>query len=121
MLGFGRPRWQNRLMLREVLQPTEACRDLVDDYIRPQFNRLISILDELASGQLEQPQLRRVAMSIFGQMFVYRAADDVVGMLIPADERDALHTPVPLADHITHYALAALGLAIPLTTPESRA
>jgi AcrR family transcriptional regulator len=121
MLGFGRPRWQTRLMLREVLQPTEACRDLVEDYIRPQFNLLVSVLDELSDGALDEPRLRRVAMSIVGQMFIYRAAGDVVSMLVPEDERKALHTPVPLADHITHFALAALGSADPLTTPESRA
>lgn len=121
MLGFGRPRWETRLMLREVLHPTDACRDLVQDYIRPQFERLVAILDELADRQLDAAHLRRLSVSIFGQMFVYRAAGDVVGMLVPADELAALHTPVPLADHVTHVALAALGLAPPLTTPEPRA
>ena len=121
MLGFGRPRWQTRLMLREVLQPTDACRDLVEGYILPQFQLLLSILGELADGQLEEPQLRQLAMSIIGQMFIYRAAGDVVGMLVPADEMASLHTPVPLADHITHTALAALGLAPPLTSSEPRA
>ena len=119
MLGFGRPRWQTRLMLREVLQPTDACRDLVDDYIRPQFTLLVSILGELAEGQLAESHLRRLAVGIIGQMFIYRAAGDVVGMLVPADEREALHTPQPLADHITTYALAALGMASPLTHSES--
>jgi len=113
MLGFGRPRWQTRLMLREVLQPTDACRDLVDDYIRPQFTLLVSILGELAEGQLAESHLRRLAVGIIGQMFIYRAAGDVVGMLVPSDEREALHTPQPLADHITTYALAALGMASP--------
>lgn len=121
MLGFGRPRWETRLMLREVLHPTDACRDLVQDYIRPQFERLVSILDELADRQLDAAHLRRLSVSIFGQMFVYRAAGDVVGMLVPADELAALHTPVPLADHVTHFALASLGLAPSLTTPEPRA
>jgi AcrR family transcriptional regulator len=117
MLGFGRPRWQTRLMLREVLHPTDACRELAEDYLRPQFTLLVSILDELADGQLPQPQLRRIAMGIVGQMFIYRAAGDVVGMLVPEDEREALHTPQPLADHITRCALAALGIDPPLTRP----
>lgn len=119
MLGFGRPRWQTRLMLREVLQPTDACRDLVDDYISPQFTLLVSILGELAEGRLAESHLRRLAVGIIGQMFIYRAAGDVVGMLVPLDEREALHTPQPLADHITTYALAALGMASPLTHSES--
>ena len=115
MLGLGQPPWQVRLMMREVLQPTEACRELVEDYIRPHFSILVAILDDLAGGRLPQPELRRVALSIIGQCFLYRAAGDVVGMLVPADEIERLHTPPRLAEHVTRYALAALGRAAPLT------
>jgi AcrR family transcriptional regulator len=109
MLGFGQPPWQVRLMMREVLHPTDACRELVEDYIRPHFALLVSILDELAGGSLGEPELRRIALSIIGQCFLYRAAGDVVGMLVPPAEIAALHTPAQLADHVTRYALAALG------------
>jgi hypothetical protein len=50
-----------------------------------------------------------------GQCFVYRAAGDVVGMLVPADELAALHTPAALADHVTRLTLAALGSGPALT------
>ena len=109
MLGFGQPPWQVRLMMREVLHPTDACRELVEDYIRPHFSLLVSILDGLAAGRLPQAELRRVALSIIGQCFLYRAAGDVVGMLVPADELTSHHALGPLADHVTRYALAALG------------
>jgi AcrR family transcriptional regulator len=109
MLGLGQPPWQVRLMMREVLQPTDACRELVEAYIRPHFAVLVSILDDLCGGGLTQPELRRVALSIIGQCFLYRAAGDVVGMLVPREEIASLHTPQALADHVTHYALAALG------------
>ena len=46
MFGFGKPPWQVRLMMREVLHPTDACRELVEDYVRPRFTLLVSILDE---------------------------------------------------------------------------
>jgi AcrR family transcriptional regulator len=122
MLGFGQPPWQVRLMLREVLQPTDACRELVEDYMRPHFAMLVSILDDLCTGRLPESELRRVAMSIIGQCFLYRAAGDVVGMLVPPDEIATLHTPARLADHVTRFSLAALGVAPPLTTsaPSSR-
>ncbi len=109
MLGFGQPPWQVRLMLREVLQPTEACRELVEDYFRPHFELLVSILSEISQGGLDKPRLRRVAVGVMGQCFVYRAAGDVVGMLVPADELASLHTLDALADHVTHATLAALG------------
>lgn len=120
MLGFGQPGWQIRLMLREILQPTEACRELVEDYIRPHFELLISILRELSAGQLDEPQLRRVALSVVGQCFLYRAAGDVVGMLVPSEELHTLHTPARLADHVTALTLAALGAgpALATSTPD---
>jgi AcrR family transcriptional regulator len=115
MLGFGQPPWQVRLMMREVLHPTDACRELVEDYIRPHFALLVSILDELAGGSLGEPELRRIGLSIIGQCFLYRAAGDVVGMLVPPAEIASLHTPAQLADHVTRYALAALGRGPALT------
>ena len=117
MLGFGQPPWQARLMLREVLQPTDACRELVEDYIRPHFEMLVGILDALAEGRLTQAELRRVALSVVGQCFLYRAAGDVVGMLVPERELRTMHTPQALADHVTRYTLAALGKAPPLAHP----
>jgi AcrR family transcriptional regulator len=108
MLGFGQPPWQVRLMLREVLQPTEACRELVEAYFRPHFEVLVSILGELAGDHLDEPHLRRVAIGVMGQCFVYRAAGEVVGMLVPADELSTLHSLDALADHVTRVTLAAL-------------
>lgn len=114
MLGFGQPPWQVRLMMREVLHPTDACRELVEDYVRPRFELLVAILDEIVEGGLARAELRRVALSIIGQCFLYRAAGDVVGMLVPHDELESLHAREPLADHVTGYALAALGESRPL-------
>jgi AcrR family transcriptional regulator len=115
MLGIGQHPWQVRLMLREVLQPTEACRELAEDYFRPHFDLLVSILAELVEGRLDEPRLRRLAVGVMGQCFVYRAAGDVVGMLVPADELASLHTPAALADHVTRLTLAALGAGPTLT------
>jgi len=109
MMGLGQPAWQVRLMMREVLQPTEACRELVENYIRPHFAMLLGILDELVAGGLPEADLRRVGLSIMGQCFLYRAAGDVVGMLVPADDIDTRHGWHAIADHITRFSLAALG------------
>jgi AcrR family transcriptional regulator len=114
MLGGGQAPWQVKLMMREVLQPTEACRELVEDYIRPHFSLLLGILDELVGGALPASELRRVGLSIIGQCFLYRAAGEVVAMLVPSGEIDAFHTPRTIADHVTRFSLAALGRIPPL-------
>lgn len=117
MLGGGQPPWQVRLMLREVLQPTDACRELVEDYIRPHFDVLLGILDEIVGSALPASELRRVGLSVIGQCFIYRAAGEVVAMLVPADELDVFHTQRAIADHVTRFALAAVGAAEPLVSP----
>lgn len=122
MLGLGQSPWQMRLMMREVLQPTAACRELAEDYMRPQFAVLVGILGDLSAGRLSEAELRRVAISVIGQCFFYRAAGDVVGLLVPREEIEELHTPQQLAEHVTRYALAALGAAPPLgATPPPQA
>ena len=68
----------------------------------------------MTGGRLAEPELRRVGMSIVGQCFLYRAAGQVVGMLVPQPEIETLHSPSALADHVTSFALAALGAASPL-------
>ena len=114
MLGGGQAPWQVKLMMREVIQPTEACRELVEDYIRPHFGVLMDILDELVGGRMPASELRRVGLSIIGQCFLYRAAGEVVAMLVPAGEVDAFHMPHAIADHVTRFSLAAIGAAEPL-------
>jgi AcrR family transcriptional regulator len=114
MLGDGQQPWQVKLMMREVLQPTEACRELVEDYIRPHFGILLGILDELVGGSLPPSELRRIGLSIIGQCFLYRAAGEVVAMLVPPGEIDAFHTPRAIADHVTRFALAAVGVGPPV-------
>lgn len=121
MLGGDQPPWQVGLMMRELLQPTEACRELVEDYIRPHFGILLGILDELVGGALPTSELRRIGLSIIGQCFLYRAAGDVVAMLVPAGEIEAFHTPQAIADHVTRFTLAAVGVAEPLARTGLRA
>ena len=46
--------WQVRLVMREVLQPTDACRQMVDDYFRPFLEALMSIIDEIVGRRLSE-------------------------------------------------------------------
>ena len=117
MLGLTQPPWQVRLMMREVIHPTEACRELVEDYIRPHFGILLGVLDELTGGASPASEVRRLGLSVIGQCFLYRAAGDVVAMLVPAGEIDAYHTPQAIADHVTRFTLAAIGVAEPFACP----
>jgi AcrR family transcriptional regulator len=114
MIGAPETSWQSRLMMREVVQPTRACRQMVEEYIRPEFNRLLGILDELLPGDVPQHVRQQIGFSLVGQCLFYRVARGVVSMLVAPEEAGEAYTIERLAEHISGLVLASLGRA-PLT------
>ncbi len=108
MIGAGHQPWQVRLMTREVLQPTQACRELVEDYFRPQFELLLEILGELLPPGTAMHRLRQIGFSIVGQCVYYRVAGEVVAMLTPDEEHAEHFSTAQLAAHISRFTLAAV-------------
>jgi TetR/AcrR family transcriptional regulator, regulator of cefoperazone and chloramphenicol sensitivity len=114
MLTSDEAPWQIRLMQREVMQPTSACRELVEEYIRPQFELLQRIIGEAVPPDTPPHTRRQIAFSVIGQCLHYRLSGEVVGLLVSPDELASRYTIDQLADHIAAFSLAALGLAPPL-------
>jgi len=100
--------WQTRLMMREILRPTSACRELVEGHMRPQFERLLHVLSELVSPDTPPTQLRQIGFSVVGQCLHYRVANSVITMMIPEDEIASDFSTSQLADHIWQFTIAAL-------------
>ncbi len=108
--------WNTRLMLREVLEPTGVCFRLVREYIRPLFETLLDILDELLPKTAPAHLRRQIGFSVIGQCLYYRVADEVVTALVPPEELREHFQSEQLADHITHWCLSALGVLPPWGT-----
>lgn len=100
-------RWEARLMLREVLRPTEACRELVEDHFRPEFEMLLGILRRLTGDAADEHFLRRLGFSVVGQCLHYRVAGEVAAMLTPDDAPAVEYSAERLAEHITFVTIAA--------------
>jgi TetR/AcrR family transcriptional regulator, regulator of cefoperazone and chloramphenicol sensitivity len=111
MIGVSRAPWQSRLMMREVVQPTGACAQLVERYFRPHFELLLGILDELLPADTPEPRRHRIAFSVVGQCLFYRVAADIVAMIIEPDELQHHFTVPQLAEHIAQFTLAGLSAA----------
>jgi AcrR family transcriptional regulator len=109
MLDSDPERWQARLMAREVLQPTRACHEMVEDYFRPNFEQLTEILAELLPEGTSEARLRQFGFSVVGQCFFYRFGGKIVGMLVPEAELQAHYSIRQLAEHISRFTV--LGLA----------
>lgn len=116
MIGVKHASWQMRLMMREILQPSAACRELVESYFRPHLEVLLGILDEMLPASAPEHRRAQLAFSLVGQCLYYRVAGEIVNMLVPEEQRQRWFSPPQLADHIAQVMLAALGRTEPLST-----
>lgn len=99
--------WHTRLIMREMMNPREACAELVQGSIRPQFEVLQGILRELLPGRITDEKLHLMAFSIVGQCLFYHFADPVIRNLVTGEEY-AGYDIDKLADHIVAFSTAAI-------------
>jgi AcrR family transcriptional regulator len=104
--------WHHALMLREMLQPTAASETLVQEAIRPRFERLKEILSRICP-QADELRLDALICSVVGQCLHYKLAGAIVERLVGPEAFAALDLDY-LTDHISGFCLAALGEAPPL-------
>ncbi len=103
--------WHHALMLREIARPSHASETLVREVIRPKFQKLFAILRE-ACPEADEKRLTASAFSVIGQCLHYKIGRPIAERLIGAEAFAALDLDY-LADHITNFSLAGLGLAPP--------
>ena len=121
MVDDPAPKWQMQLMMREMFQPTETCRALVQDFFRPHFEALLSILSEMLPATVPLEKRHLIGFSIIGQCLQYRVARPVVSLLV-GEQENARFTSNVLAEHITEFSLAAIrGIASPPPPIDDRA
>lgn len=101
--------WSARLLIREMIQPTIACGPIVEDFVRPQFNQLLQIIDQLVPKSTPLHRRHQLAFSIVGQCLHYRVAGHFVTLLLDSRQRTEHFDLASLAQHITDFSLAALG------------
>ena len=101
--------WQVHLLMREILQPTEACRMLVHDYFRPFLKGLTQLIGEIVQCKLPEEKQMQLAFSIVGQCMYYRFAGDVASMVIENEGLSENSFDIDsLAEHITEFSLGAM-------------
>lgn len=102
------------LIMRELSQPSQACAEVVREYIQPIAARLQGILDQLLPTA---PYVRKfmTAFSIVGQCMEYRLHRPVMMLLMGEADFQKI-TSEQIAEHITEFTLRGLGGVMAETT-----
>ena len=100
--------WQVRLLMREILQPTETCKHMVEEYFRPFFETLCGVIDEIVGRRLPDHQRSQIGFSIIGQCLYYRFSADMTSMMIGEQDYTEHFNFEGLASHITEFSLGAI-------------
>jgi len=116
-LDGERPQWHLELILREMARPTDACREIVEDYIRPTADALGVILRELLPDSEWNREGWLIGFSIIAQVLFYYVHQPVIRILIGDEAFETLNIDL-LTDHITRFCLAALGKGPAVTTEQ---
>lgn len=107
VLGTEPSNWRHMIMSREMVEPTNALSIVVKEMIKPRFQQLFSIVQDLLGEAAEDDTVRRCCFSITGQCLYYRFARPVIMKLDPLQKLDQPGIE-KLADHITRFSLIAI-------------
>jgi len=96
-----------QLMMREMVQPTAACAEVVQEYIRPAANVLVGILDEMLPVDVPQPRRYLLGFSVVAQCLFYRTHRPIAALLMGEEEFQKLDVET-LTEHVTAASLGMI-------------
>lgn len=107
LFAEGRPAWRMKLMVQEMSNPSPAMKEVIEEGMRPMFNRLVGIVRELVGDSVPDLVLRHAATSVVAQCVHYYHARPIITQLghwnlTTDDER------VTLARQLTEFSLGGL-------------
>lgn len=107
ILNPERPAWQVRLMLREMVEPTDALDHMVESSIRPQWDQLRGIVAGVLRVEPDAAVVWDCAASVVGQCVLHRHCGSVIRRLRGGGELTVAEID-HLAAHIASFSAGAL-------------
>lgn len=102
-----RPRAHTLVVLREMIDPTVALDQVVEEFVRPRFKAIVEALRPLAPAASDR-EITFHALSVLGQVVYYRCAAPIALRLLGLERYDpALVSEI--ADHVVRTTERALG------------
>lgn len=105
--GWGGIAGRGRLIVKEMIEPTEAFNRVVDTYIQPHKTILVSILGEIIGKDVAEQRLLLSAVSILGQCIYYASGTNIIARIAPQ------YLPVDknidiIVDHVFRFSMGGL-------------
>lgn len=108
MLNPNVESWRHSLLVREFMNPSRACEEMMQESIVPFMDRLLGIIRRVVPADVPDHTIRQLAFSIIAQCAYYRLQARVVTMLTPEQEYAEHFNSETLVDHITRFSVAAI-------------
>jgi AcrR family transcriptional regulator len=112
-----RPGWHFRLMMHEFAQPTPAMDSVINETMRPVYDRFRELIGIMLNLTREHDQVRLSTHSVIGQVVHYAHAHHVISRVWPELELNPERIE-QIATHIADFSLAGLGQIAP--TPKRK-
>lgn len=112
MCPADRPDLRFRLIMHELVHPTEAIARVIDEVMRPIYDRLRGIIGAILKLPRDHEKTRLCTQSVIGQIVHYARSRPVLTRLWP----ELKMTPEQLekiADHIAEFSLAYMRASRP--------
>ena len=105
--GADRPGWHFRLMMHEFAQPTPAMASVIDETMRPIYDRFRALIGSMLRLAPDHDLVRLSTHSVIAQIVHYAHARHVISRLWPELELN-LERIAQIATHIADFSLAGL-------------
>jgi AcrR family transcriptional regulator len=102
-----RPGWQFRLMMHELAQPTPAMASVMDETMRPVYDRFRQLIGVMLGLPPDHDKIRLCTHSVIAQVVHYVHARHVVARLWPELELNPERI-TQIATHIADFSLSHL-------------
>jgi len=95
------------LVMREIINPTQATEEVVRSFIEPRFSHLDAVLTQLLPAETSTIDRHLLALSVVGQCLHYKIGRHIDQLIIaPSEYRRFTHRR--LTDHIYQVTLAVV-------------
>ena len=109
LLSASNAPWQHRLLMREVLDPTRACEELIAESFEPELLRLLEGVRELLPDDTPEQIVRQHGLAIIAQCVFYKAHHKMLELTVSADDLAEYYNWQQLAKRVAVFSLRALG------------